>query len=115
MERKRKQKVLFRKIGGGSFRTKKGKIIKPNETFLAYPEDIPDAFKDTIIPVEEPPEVEPEPDETDAEEYYLIEERENAPGWFDVVNADGKAINETALREKDAKELLKRLIGEEEE
>lgn len=40
----------FRKKGGGSFRFK-GKIVKQNQTFEAYPSEIPENFRDIIVPV----------------------------------------------------------------
>lgn len=51
MERK-KEKVRFQKLGGGSFRLP-GRIIKPNQFFWAYPEEIPQAFRDSVKPVDD--------------------------------------------------------------
>ena len=45
-----RQKVTFIKIGRGSFHFN-GTIIKPNQKFQAYPEEIPSAFRDLIKPV----------------------------------------------------------------
>ena len=38
----------FRKIHGGTFRLTSGKIIKPNEVFVADFKDIPVAFRDMV-------------------------------------------------------------------
>lgn len=106
--KKLSKKVLYRKLGGGTFRTKTGKIVKPRENFRAYPEDIPAAFKDVIVPVE-PEELqqalvkeEKEKTEMNATKYEV---KERSPGWFDVVNSEGKAVNESALRKQEAEEL----------
>jgi len=47
LREKTRLKLKYRKIGGGSFRLY-GKIIKPNQVFSAYPEDIPEAFSDVV-------------------------------------------------------------------
>ena len=47
-----RKKLQYKKIGGGSSRLileGSKKIAKPGERFWAYPEDIPEGFKDTII------------------------------------------------------------------
>lgn len=49
----------WKKTGGGSFRLKSGKIVKPNESFRAKAEDIPKAFRDILIPLDGLPEERP--------------------------------------------------------
>lgn len=99
-------KQRFRKIGGGSFRLARGKIIKPNEVFSAYPSEIPEAFRDVIVPVDG--EIrESTPVEDVGEKYHLVHK---GRGWYDIVNtASGKAINDHGLREAEAKEKLESL------
>jgi hypothetical protein len=118
MERvtEQRKKVLYRKIGRGSFRTKARKIVKPNETFLAFPEDIPEAFKDTVRPVN-PEDVAEEQKvlkdvmEATAEGKFSIRRR-GASRWFDLVeNATEKPLNEKALTEADANNLLKVMLA----
>jgi len=56
-EEKKEERVRWRKIGGGShvLRRRDGqkKRIKKNEIFKAYPDEIPEAFRDVIVPVNE--------------------------------------------------------------
>jgi len=108
--------TLWKKIGGASFHANIGghvRIIKPGQVFAAKPEEIPEGFKDMLIPV----------DPKHLAEMQLQGEKlaeKNAPkllyrlqpkggGWWDVVNEDGKIQNEKALREDDAKKLLDNL------
>jgi len=96
--------VRWRKVGGGSFRMRNGKIIKPNQVFWATPEEVPMGFRDTIIPLSELPEEKP----TEII-YPTYQIQVRTPGWFDIVDQAGKVINEQALREDKAKEMLERL------
>ncbi len=41
--------LKWRKVGGGSVRIN-GRIIKPNEVFLAMEDDLPHSFRDVIVP-----------------------------------------------------------------
>lgn len=97
-------KVRWRKTGGGSFRMKNGRIIKPNEVFYATVAEIPRGFRDVIVPIDALPEEAPI---ISATKYEL---RTRGVGWFDVVNtATGKVENENALRKADAERLLRDL------
>ena len=87
-------KIHYKKIGGGTFRMANGRIIKPNQRFWALPEQIPDGAKHVVIPVnpeEEPPRITP------VETTYSIET--GAPGWYNVVDSNGKRMNEKQLRQ----------------
>jgi hypothetical protein len=119
--------MQYRKIGGGSLRIGK-KLVKQNEVFTMPDEwEIPTAFIDCILPVESVGKKRVRRDagntleqetnkqlETKQQEdpallddmLYTKQERETK-GWFDVVGADGKPINESALREKEADDLIK--------
>jgi hypothetical protein len=82
------------------------KIIKPNQIFLAFPEEIPNGFRDIIKPLEELPE------DCDSKiisiTKYGIKRR--GAGWFDVVNVEtDKPMNEKGLRKEDAEKLLAKL------
>ena len=99
--------VRFRKIGGGTFRMASGRIIKPNQTFTAKPSEIPQGARRFVVPltgsyaeVDNPKRVELK--------YSL---RVRSPGWYDIVDGEGKVINENALREAQAREMLKSLAG----
>lgn len=105
--------IRFQKMGGGSFRgTIQGRyrIIKPGEVFLARLDEIPEKFRDTIIPV-------------DGENYKTVKEQIEAEkpvpveytlkhrggGWFNVLDKNGKQVNEKALKREAAKELISSL------
>jgi hypothetical protein len=123
MERKTNkdaQPILWKKIGGGSFHaTIGGKtvIIKPGQQFSAKPHEIPEAFKDTVVPVNpmgkavtitvEEAKVEEAKKAEEAKGEYNL--RHRGGGWWDVVDENGKAQNEAALQKADAEELLNSL------
>jgi hypothetical protein len=97
----------IRSAGGGTGRRrKKGlRIIKPNEVFKARPDEVPMAFRDTIIALDTLPAEPPAPPPPEVK--FGLVEREGTKGWFDVINTvSGKAINDKALREPDALKLL---------
>ena len=100
------QKLHWKKVGGGALRLQ-GQIIKPNQEFWAFAEDIPAAFMDCIVclddsKLQELKVAEKKVAETPEELYTLKKVKK---GWFNVVNAEGKAINEDLLSEEAAKEL----------
>lgn len=102
-------KIKWRKMGGGSFRMGDGRIIKPNQEFMAHPDEIPKAFRDTVVPVN-PEELQDKenPVLDVAEDTFVV--RERTPGWYDIVNlVTGKPINDAALRKKDADNFAKGL------
>ena len=96
------------------------KIIKPGQEFFAFEEDIPDAFRDVIIPIEgyekkdNPKEVvseEAKKGEDDVGEVKpKFEVKHRTGAWYDVVNSvTGKRINEKALSKENAEKLVKSL------
>jgi len=98
--------IWFRKTGAGSFRTKNGTIIKPNQKFKAKPSDIPSGFRDLIHPLDDITEDAALPELTKSR----FEVISKGAGWFDVVNiSSGKAMNEKGLRVQAAKDLLESL------
>ncbi len=113
----------YKKIGGGSLRIRtegKSRIIKPNEIFKAYPSDISAAFKHLVVEVDEadktiitPTKIEttvpPVEEKTEVvKKPYSIKRRGNSM-WYDIVDSNGKVINDKALRKENAEELLKAL------
>lgn len=110
MERNKNKKddrLTWINSGGGSFRLPNGKIIKPNQRFKSLAEDIPRAFRDIVVPFnKEDVEKVNTPIEGKANEYSLVPK---SGGWFDVVDGEGKPVNDKSLREEDANELLKSL------
>jgi hypothetical protein len=102
-------RIRWRKIGGGSFRMASGRIIKPNEVFLAFEREIPEAFRDVVIPEEPLPDAAERviPAEEATPKYEL---RSKGPGWYDVVNvATGEPINERSLRRDEAEKMVESL------
>ena len=110
-----KSVVTWRKNGGGTFRLRNGRIIKPNEKFKAAIDEIPAAFRDLIKPVNDLDLVKAEKPEPKKPSYKLVEagpeeqDDEDNP-LFDIVDEDGKQVNEDALTEAEAKETLKKLM-----
>lgn len=111
------KEIRWRKIGGGSLRYIRGRIIKPNEVFTARPEEVPLAFRKQVVALEDIPEAVIEPvqpfsarkREDTKKEAYKAQERPTG-GWWDVVNSvSGKVINEKGLREDAAKKLVEEL------
>ena len=117
------EKVKWVNKGGGSFYANingKIKIIKPGEVFNASLDEIPESFRDVLrqlplegeelpktkaAPVEKPtPVVEEEP--PTALEYSVVP---RSAGYFDVVDKNGKVVNEKALRATAAEELVESL------
>lgn len=102
------EKIRWKKLGGGSLHLK-NRLIKPNEVFKAYPSEIPAAFRDQVIPLEsiEPattgePITIPEP----VKIAYTIQPRGKSRSLFDVVDINGKAINEKPLPKLVAEQLI---------
>jgi hypothetical protein len=106
MENNENVQIWWRKVGGGSFRLR-GKIIKPNEKFKAAPHEIPKAFRNVVLPLEALPEAVTITKIVAQGKIptYQLKARERA-GWFDIVNEQGKPMNEKPLKEEDAVQLL---------
>lgn len=97
-------KVLFIKKGGGSLRIRRGnKIVKPGERFWARPEEIPEAFSDTIVPVDKAALPAEERVDAVAPSYSL---KHRGGGWFDIVDQQGKQINQRAMKKADAEQKI---------
>jgi ribosomal protein L17 len=98
-------------------KTGKLRIFKTNfkagDTFLAYPEEIPEGFKKDVVCVSDP-ELQKEVAAAllhiaGKETLYEIKVSKSA-GWFNVINVGtGKQINEKALKAEDAAKLCKSL------
>ena len=98
-------------------KTGKLRIFKTNfkagDTFLAYPEEIPEGFKKDVVCVSDP-ELQKEVAAallhiSGKETLYEIKVSKSA-GWFNVINVGtGKQINEKALKAEDAAKLCKSL------
>lgn len=98
--------IKWRKLGGGSFRMSSGKIIKPNEVFSARLEDVPEAFRDIIVPVD--PQDVPKPIEPLSTEamHLRLAPAEGSSDTFNVLDKNDKPVNEMPLPEADAQQLI---------
>lgn len=107
MERTKKvdEVIKWKKIGRGSLRMK-NMIIKPGQIFSAKASEIPQAFRDTIIPLDKLPKGVKEDIKVVATEYSI---KHRSGKWYDVVNANGKVLNEKAMTREKALELIKLL------
>ena len=96
--------IMWKKVGGGSLRLN-GKIIKPGQVFSATPEQIPVAFKDLIMPLEQV-RLKDEPVIVPAKLVYELKPRGKSKSLFDVVDKNGKVLNEKALTKEVAQNLI---------
>jgi len=101
------KRIRYQKIGGGSLRMP-NRIIKPNQVFLAYPEEIPESFARWIKPLDPVPDKKGKIREV-ISSTYKIEPRGEDGHWFDVISAEGKIMNAKPLGRVRAEELLKDL------
>lgn len=105
---------------GGTFRLNKHRVIHPNQTFQAREDEIVSAFRDIIVPVEPrptpPKTAESKSSSTSAltpvdpvkSEYRV--EKDEATGFWNVVDPQGKVVNEQPIEdEQEALDLAKAL------
>ena len=113
MERKKDKnegKIHFRKEGGGTMRLTTGKIIKPTQDFWAFEHQVPKGGLDLLTRLEDSPPPTPPPEEQPVEvakSDFHLEHR--GGGWYNILNADGKKLNEKALTKDEADEHLAKL------
>lgn len=110
-------KLHWRKIGGGSLRLPNA-IIKSGQTFYAHEHEIPKAFRDmfeclddkTTQHVKKAAAVAdlPEHPETEAA-YSVVPAGEGFDDLFNVVNENGKPINEQPMELSAAEDLKEQL------
>lgn len=104
------QKPSWRKIGGGSLRIG-NRIIKPGQTFTAWPDEIKPAFRSLVIPVSgdasfddaKAKEVSPT---AGVKPVYKIQPHGKSLFLFDIVDANGKVLNEKSLKKEVAEKLI---------
>lgn len=94
-------KKSWRKLGGGSFWLG-NRMIKPGERFSASESEIPEAFRDVIVP-------------SDSHAYdipifegkralFKLMPSKDEDGMFDIIDIKGKKFNGKPLAEKEARE-----------
>ena len=111
--------VRYIKLGGGSLEVVingKVRIIKPNQKFDARPEEIPENFRDVIVPLDPSEKVaaeanKPAQKKAPSKLQYFVKKREKGVGYWDVVDKNGKVQNEKALRKAAAEELIASLMS----
>lgn len=104
------RKPSWRKIGGGSLRIG-NKIIKPGQTFEAWPDEIKPAFRNLVIPMsgdasfiaEEKKEASPV---VGVKPVYKLQPHGKSLSLFDIVDANGKILNEKSLKKEVAEKLI---------
>lgn len=90
--------------------TKERRLILPGKSFMAYPSEIPKAFRNTIKPVNAMVDDEDEIDKNESE--YKIVAAKKDPGLFNVINIETrKKVNDEPLSKKEAKAVLVKLQG----
>ena len=110
MKRKSKKNdgsIKWKKTGGGSFRMV-NRIIKPGQIFSARPDEIPMAFRDIIIPLEDIPTEKVEQDASNKKEKFTIVKISNSK-FVNIVDASKKVINENKLTPEEAEVLIEEL------
>ena len=100
-------KIFWKKVGGGSLRFN-GKIIKPGQTFRASVDEIPKSFRDLVIPLEKIVEKGEEPIVV-VNTVYSMQPRGKSKSLFDIVDGNGKVLNEKALNKETAQKLIEDL------
>lgn len=111
-------KPRWQKIGGGSLRMG-NRIIKPNEKFEAYPEEIPLSFRKFVIPLSGDatflPIATKEKEKTETPKEVTKSTFEIVPHGkslylFDVVSNTGKVTNTKSLKKEVAEALVVDLL-----
>lgn len=113
------EQVRFKKIGGGSFRMG-NRIIKPGQVFMAFPSEIPKIFRDVVIAVDTnfkfdatkaKKEIEtPPPPVVVTPLKYSIQPHGKSLYLYDVVDAQGKILNEKSLKKEIAEKFVEDLM-----
>jgi len=109
--------IRYKKVSGGSFHATIGgklRIIKSGEIFDARPEEIPEGFRDVVVPLdpdlEEKANGKPSQKKAPSALQYYVKKREKGVGYYDVVDKNGKVQNEKALRKDKAEDLIDSLM-----
>jgi hypothetical protein len=101
-------KVWWQKVGGGSFRLP-NRIIKPGEKFRAHPDEIPKEHRDVVLPLEGIPETGDARPVNVVKSEYKLQSRGDSKLWYDVVDKNGKVLNEKGMKKETAEKLIQDL------
>ena len=91
---------------GGPFRSPSGTIINHGKTFFAEPFEIPESFRDVIVPVD--PIVDASVVEAVLPGYTTVLVDADA-NTFNILDGRGKIVNESPLSAEDAEAFLARM------
>lgn len=116
---KKVDEITFRKKGAGLMRLKDGRVVKKGDVFHANPEDIPNAFRDTLEVVTEGFSKEDQKDfkqhgtvkkkQPKFKKKLVVSDASDSEELYDIVSLDGKPVNEEPLTEEEANKLLTEL------
>ena len=102
-------KIAYKKAGGSCMRWN-GKLIKPGEIVRLNPDEVAlSNFKDLLIPMEKIREKADPPIEV-AKVIYELKPRGKSKSLFDIVDSQGKVINDKALTKEVATNLIDELL-----
>ena len=106
-------KPSWKKVGGGSLRIG-NHIIKPGQVFEAWPDDISPAFRRMVIPVSgdavfDGPSVKEVSPTAGVKPVYTIQPHGKSLFLFDILDVNGKILNEKSLKKEAAEQLIKEL------
>lgn len=103
-------RIWYRKVGGGSLRFG-NRIVKPGEKIQLDPSEVKPAWKDLLIPLSEVPVKKEAPIKLDiTKSAYSLKQRGEGGLWWDVVDSQGKVVNDKALRKEKAEEYIKDMM-----
>ena len=103
-------RIWYKKVGGGSLRIG-NKIVKPGEKIQLDPAVIKPAWKDLLQPLQDVPVKKETPIVVDiTKSVYSLKPRGENGLWWDVVDSQGKVVNDKALRKEKAEEYIKDMM-----
>lgn len=106
VEERQEDLKKWKKIGGGPL-ILGNRYIKPGQVFYAAEWEVPMAFRDVIIelPFDNPT----EKVEVKSEKKQEFKLQHKGGGWYDIVDSNGKVLNENAMKKEEAAEFLESL------
>jgi hypothetical protein len=100
-------KISYKKVGGGSLRWNK-RLIKPGQIIRLNPDEVPHTFRDVLIPLEQIREKVVAPIVYTKSEYKLTPHGKSK-SLYDVVDSQGKVLNDKSLTKAVAEEFITEL------
>ena len=75
----------------------KNRVIKPNQKFEARPDEIPQGFRDNVLPLED---YEEQAETFKAPPLAYTYKKRGAGNWYDIFDGQDKQVNEKAIAGK---------------